>query len=224
MREIRRSERIDSNSQSWLQPPFRRLSSFDYLSIYFVDIALVYSGDGRSARWCGIVEKSGSTCAAPRSRRHAPPTRPRRRTARLCEWARRPRRASRRDPARDRRRCRAGVTLLLRKPLNSNRMTKQQLIEKVATKTELGKTEAAVAVDSVLDLIADALRSNERVDLRGFGTFVVKERKERQGRNPRTGETITIAAKRDATFKPGKELTEKLAHAETASPVSEEAP
>jgi DNA-binding protein HU-beta len=103
-------------------------------------------------------------------------------------------------------------------------MTKQQLIEKVATKTELGKTEAAVAVDSVLDLIADALRSNERVDLRGFGTFVVKERKERQGRNPRTGETITIAAKRDATFKPGKELTGKLAHAETASPVSEEAP
>jgi len=95
------------------------------------------------------------------------------------------------------------------------------LIEKVATKTELGKTEAAVAVDSVLDLIADALRSNERVDLRGFGSFVVKERKERQGRNPRTGETITIAAKRDASFKPGKELTEKLAQAETASPMSE---
>jgi hypothetical protein len=48
-------------------------------------------------------------------------------------------------------------------------------------------------VDCVLDLIADALQSNERVDLRGFGSFVVKERKERQGRNPRTGETITIA-------------------------------
>lgn len=70
------------------------------------------------------------------------------------------------------------------KPLNSNRMTKQQLIEKVSAKTELGKTEAEVAVDSVLDLIADALRSNERVDLRGFGSFVVKERKERQGPQP----------------------------------------
>jgi len=90
-------------------------------------------------------------------------------------------------------------------------MTKQQLIDKVAAKTELGKAEATVAVDSVLDYIADSLRSNARVDLRGFGSFVVKERKERQGRNPRTGETITIAAKRDASFKPGKELTEKLA-------------
>ena len=108
------------------------------------------------------------------------------------------------------------------KPLNSKRMTKQQLIEKVAAKTELGRAEVAVAVDSVLDLITETLRSNERVDLRGFGSFVVKDRKERQGRNPRTGETITIAAKRDASFKPGKELTEKLVQSETA-PVPEEA-
>ena len=89
-------------------------------------------------------------------------------------------------------------------------MTKQQLIEKVAAKTELGKAEVEVAVDAALDLIGEALQSNERVDLRGFGSFVVKDKKERQGRNPRTGETITIAAKRDASFRPGKELTEKL--------------
>ena len=100
-------------------------------------------------------------------------------------------------------------------------MTKQQLIEKVAAKTELKKSEVEVAVDSVLSTIAEALRSNERVDLRGFGSFVVKARKERQGRNPRTGETITIAAKRDAGFKPSKELTEKLAQAET-TPTTEE--
>ena len=112
--------------------------------------------------------------------------------------------------------------LRYRNELNSDRMTKQQLIEKVAAKTELGKAEVGVAVDSVLDLIAETLRSNERVDLRGFGSFVVKEWKERQGRNPRTGETITIAAKRDASFKPGKELTEKLAQRETA-PRPEEA-
>ena len=109
------------------------------------------------------------------------------------------------------------------KPLNSKRMTKQQLIEKVAAKTELKKSEVEVAVDSVLGLIAEALQANERVDLRGFGSFVVKERKERQGRNPRTGETVTIAAKRHASFKPGKELTEKLAHGETA-PTPEVAP
>jgi len=101
-------------------------------------------------------------------------------------------------------------------------MTKQQLIEKVAAKTEFGKAEVEVAVVSILELIAETLRSNERVDLRGFGSFVVKERKERQGRNPRTGETITIPAKRDASFRPGKELTEKLAQAET-SPKGEEA-
>ena len=99
-------------------------------------------------------------------------------------------------------------------------MTKQQLIEKVAAKTELGKAQVEVAVDAVLDLIGEALQSNERVDLRGFGSFVVKDKKERQGRNPRTGETITIAAKRDASFRPGKELTEKLAH--TTTPPSAE--
>src|SRR5262245_53684600 len=112
--------------------------------------------------------------------------------------------------------------LQLQKRVNSSRMTKQQLIGKVAAKTEFGKAEVEVAVDSVLELIAETLRSNERVDLRGFGSFVVKERKERQGRNPRTGETITIAAKRDASFRPGKELTEKLARVETA-PKGEEA-
>jgi nucleoid DNA-binding protein len=109
-----------------------------------------------------------------------------------------------------------------RKPLNSRWMTKQQLIEKVAAKTELKKSDVEVAVDSVLAVIAESLQANERVDLRGFGSFVVKERKERQGRNPRTGENITIAAKRDASFKPGKELTEKLAQVE-AAPTPEEA-
>ena len=109
------------------------------------------------------------------------------------------------------------------KPLNSKRMTKQQLIEKVAAKTELKKSEVEVAVDSVLAMIAEALQANERVDLRGFGSFVVKERKERQGRNPRTGEAIIIAAKRGASFKPSKELMEKLAQGETA-PTPEVAP
>jgi nucleoid DNA-binding protein len=101
-------------------------------------------------------------------------------------------------------------------------MTKQQLIEKVAAKTGLGKADVEVAVDSVLELIAETLRSNQRVDLRGFGSFVVKDRKERQGRNPRTGETITIAARRNASFKPGKELTEKLDQSETV-PTPDEA-
>jgi nucleoid DNA-binding protein len=89
-------------------------------------------------------------------------------------------------------------------------MTKQQLIEVVSTKTGHGKADVEAVVDSVLGAIAEKLQGNERVDLRGFGSFVVKDKKARQGRNPRTGETIEIAAKRDAGFKPGKELTEKI--------------
>lgn len=89
-------------------------------------------------------------------------------------------------------------------------MTKQQLVDAVSEKTGQGKTEVEAVVDSILGTITEALRSNERVDVRGFGSFVVKEKKERQGRNPRTGETITIAAKRDVGFKAGKELSEKL--------------
>ena len=69
--------------------------------------------------------------------------------------------------------------------------------------------QVEIAVDSVLDMIAESLRSNERVDLRGFGSFVVKDKKERQGRNPRTVETITIPAKRDASFRPGKDVSKK---------------
>jgi nucleoid DNA-binding protein len=117
---------------------------------------------------------------------------------------------------------RAGICFTAQTAKLTKRMTKQQLIEKVAAKTELKKSEVEVAVDSVLAMIAEALQANERVDLRGFGSFVVKDRKERQGRNPRTGETITIAAKRGASFKPGKELTQKLAQGETA-PTPEEA-
>ena len=89
-------------------------------------------------------------------------------------------------------------------------MTKQLLIEAVATKTGHGKGEVEAVVDAVLATIAETLQATERVDLRGFGSFVVKDKKARQGRNPRTGETIAIAAKRDAGFKPGKELTEKI--------------
>src|SRR5437867_3077519 len=89
-------------------------------------------------------------------------------------------------------------------------MTKQQLVEAVSVKTGREKAEVENVLEATLWSIAEALRSNERVDLRGFGTFTVKDKKERQGRNPRTGETITIAAKRDASFKPGKELSEKL--------------
>jgi nucleoid DNA-binding protein len=95
------------------------------------------------------------------------------------------------------------------------KMTKPQLIEAVAAKTGREKPEVEAVLESVLGTIAEALQANQRVDLRGFGSFVVKQKKERQGRNPRTGETITIAAKRDAGFKAGKELSQTLIESKT---------
>jgi len=96
-------------------------------------------------------------------------------------------------------------------------MTKQQLIDTVATTTERSKAEVETIVDSLLGEIGKALQSGERVDFRGFGSFTVKDKKARQGRNPKTGETIQIAAKRAATFKPSKELTDRLASSATTS-------
>jgi DNA-binding protein HU-beta len=89
-------------------------------------------------------------------------------------------------------------------------MTKRELVDTVATKTERAKADVETVLDSVLEVIVGALHANERVDLRGFGSFAVKAKSARQGRNPRTGETITIAAKRDANFKASKELSKTL--------------
>ena len=82
-------------------------------------------------------------------------------------------------------------------------------------KTDRKKAEVEAVLESVLGAIAEALHENQRVDLRGFGSFVVKEKKERQGRNPRTGETIMIAAKRNASFKASKELSDTLIQSKT---------
>ena len=65
-------------------------------------------------------------------------------------------------------------------------------------------------IDAVLASITEALVKGEKVDLRGFGSFQVSAKKERQGRNPRTGETMTIAARNVAVFKPSKELSSRL--------------
>ena len=90
-------------------------------------------------------------------------------------------------------------------------MTKQQLIDAVVSNSDRPKQEVEAVVDSLLGEIGKALQSGERVDLRGFGSFIVKDKAARQGRNPKTGETIQIAAKKSATFKPSKELGDRLA-------------
>lgn len=89
-------------------------------------------------------------------------------------------------------------------------MNKSELIEKVMASTELSRAQAARAVDAVFDNITEGLRAGETVNLVGFGTFSVGERAARSGRNPRTGETIDIAASRNPRFKAGKGLKDAV--------------
>ncbi len=86
-------------------------------------------------------------------------------------------------------------------------MNKGDLINKVAESAGLTQAQAKTAVNSVFDSVSESLQSGDKVTLIGFGTFSVSHRAERQGRNPATGATITIAAKSNVKFKPGKELT-----------------
>ena len=89
-------------------------------------------------------------------------------------------------------------------------MTKSDLISVVATKTELKKKDAEVAVNSFIAAITDALKAGEKVQIVGFGTFEVKERGARTGRNPQTGETIEIAASKHPAFTAGKALKDAI--------------
>ena len=89
-------------------------------------------------------------------------------------------------------------------------MNKSELIDQVANAADLSKAAAGRAVDAALDAITGSLKQPEPVSLVGFGTFLVRERAARQGRNPQTGENIQIAASRAAAFKPGKALKDAL--------------
>ena len=85
-------------------------------------------------------------------------------------------------------------------------MNKTELIESIAKKAGLSKKDAEAALKATIESIEEALKNNEKVVLVGFGTFSVKERAARTGRNPSTGKTIKIAASKAPAFKAGKEL------------------
>ena len=89
-------------------------------------------------------------------------------------------------------------------------MTKTDLIAAVAEKTGLKKKDAEAAVAAVLSTVAENLAKGEKVSLVGFGTFEVKERAARTGRNPHTGETMEIPATKVVYFKAGKALRERI--------------
>jgi integration host factor subunit beta len=90
-------------------------------------------------------------------------------------------------------------------------MTKSGLIEAVAERTpHISKKDTEIVVNTIFDSMAQALRLGDRIEIRGFGSFQVKIREAREGRNPKTGEPVHISAKRTPFFKVGKELKEMV--------------
>ena len=89
-------------------------------------------------------------------------------------------------------------------------MNKTELVAAMAEKTELSKKDAEKALKAFTDVVAEELKKGEKFQLVGFGTFEVAEREAREGRNPRTGETMTIAASKSPKFKAGKALKDSL--------------
>ena len=89
-------------------------------------------------------------------------------------------------------------------------MNKKELIEAAAEKAGMSRAQAARAIDAALASVAEALAKGEKVQLLGFGTFEQKVRPARQGRNPRTGETLEIAESKNVGFKAGSALRAKL--------------
>ena len=89
-------------------------------------------------------------------------------------------------------------------------MTKTDLIAQVAANTEMSKKSAEQAVNAVFEALSKAMSEGEKITISGFGTFEVRERAERTGRNPKTGDTIKIAASKNPSFKAGKALKDAV--------------
>ena len=102
-------------------------------------------------------------------------------------------------------------------------LTKAALVEQVAYATGLTKKRAEIIVDTVFGNIAEALQQGEKVELRDFGSFRLRRREPRRGRNPKTGDRVDVPPRRIPYFKPGKELKELInrAPAQAAPPLSE---
>ena len=91
-------------------------------------------------------------------------------------------------------------------------MNKSDLIEKVVEKKNLPRKRVEAIVNLIFDSMTEALARGDRIEIRGFGSFVSKRYRARTGRNPRTGQTIPVPAKRLPFFKVGKELRERVDH------------
>lgn len=92
-------------------------------------------------------------------------------------------------------------------------MTKRDLVEKLAEKVKnLSQKDAEMIVNTMFESMTEALSQGDRIEIRGFGSFLVKQRRAREGRNPRTGDNVFVAQKKVPFFKVGKELKERVDH------------
>src|SRR5437016_4853207 len=107
----------------------------------------------------------------------------------------------------------------LRLPSRRNSMTKAELVEEVSVHTGVSKNHTAIIVDGLLDAVCRALSEGRHLEIRGFGTFKVRERRARRARNPRSGTEVMVPAKLVPVFKPSKEL-KSLVVGEVAAPES----
>ena|SRR5215471_6376536 len=94
-------------------------------------------------------------------------------------------------------------------------MTKADLIEEVSKMVELTRKDSEVVVDTIFDSIVHSLRSGDKIEIRGFGSFRTRQRKPRVGRNPKTGDRVDVPAKKIPFFKPSKELKDVVNQTQT---------
>ena len=98
-------------------------------------------------------------------------------------------------------------------------MTKAELVEEVSRVSDLTKKHSEVIVDTVFKSIVDALHRGEKIELRGFGSFRLRQREPRKGRNPKTGDKVDVPPKKVPYFKPGKELKDLINQSTDEPPV-----
>lgn len=99
-------------------------------------------------------------------------------------------------------------------------MTKADLIEEVSRVVEMSRKDSEVIVETIFDSVVKSLRSGDKIEIRGFGSFRTRQRQPRIGRNPKTGARVDVPSKRIPFFKPSKELKD-LVNGDTAAPAPE---
>ena len=99
-------------------------------------------------------------------------------------------------------------------------VTKADLIEEVLTLGDLTRRDGEVIVETIFDAVVDALKKGDKIEIRGFGSFRVRQRKSRTGRNPKTGAKVAVPAKRVPYFKPSKELRDLVNPVQSSRPAA----